>query len=630
MLGAVGCDRSIPLSDLETEENRREKALQNLRVETHLPHELPEWPEGLPKRTIRILASKGFFDRYELFSPENEEHIEACERGFYSKNEEGEYDRAYPQSEEEQLAFYVRVKPHSIEDFEDAYGVIVDVDELHGHLSFNTPHLASQSTTASSEHGHAHSEPEAEHGAEDEASHPEAKGEATHSEISSGTIESHSDATVEGSHEIEVDAYDYDIVLSPRYEISPLVDEESTALLSFSELGFARLGEILSSTERLLAKTPEDTDFEYSVPLFWRTFGLFYDMGEVPKPPRELRDFFEVELNERNWGTISFVDNMEISVGMAIYYLMLLSVDEYERETESVRQFLAAFDAIRAQIGDVGRDELRLKLGDLMERFSSLEKLRDTKNAQFSAHSDSFEHDVKSLLKTVAQSTNSLAKHVEGIIEKKGGSHLDSGRDKMEQVMKNAINLIKKCVIYGVHFRRAEDFDSHQKEENLITFGAGDEGVFAMAKNRGIRFVMPDSGAFVVLEVLVVPNRMGDLDLESEEEIAASKFSPKQIQLETERRKRTKFFLGYLFQAGVMADLTAFNLRANTSIEARSYLSPELLHSSIYTLPPIDRMLFIPIRHEEVHHALQMEWDGLRALEESIGRLDLQRLPLNR
>ena len=633
-LGATSCDRSVPLSDLDLEENRREQALQNLRVETHVPHELPEWPEGVPKRTIRILASKGFFDRFELFNPKNEEHIEACERGFYAKNEDSEYDLTNPQSEEEQVGLYVRVKPHSIEDFEEAYGVIVDVDEMHGHLSFDKPNLdlASITPKTSPDHGHAHSEPVEEQNDEADDAHSEEEGHVPHGhgESATGTTDSHEDVSGGGGHEGEVNAFDYDIVLSPRYEISPLVEEEPTSLLSFAELGFARLDEILASTERLLAETEEDSGFHYSIPLFWRTFGLFYDMGEVPKPPRELRDFFEIELNPRNWGTISFVDNMEISVGMAIYYLLLLPADEYEQEAESVRQFLTAFEAIREKSREAGRDEVRLKLRQLLESFSSLEKLRDTKNAQFSAHNDSFEHDVESLLKTVTQSTNSLAKHVEGIIETGGASQLASERVKMEKVMKDAINLIKKCVIYGVHFRRPENFDTRQQDENLITFGAGDEGVFAMAKNRGIRFVMPDSGSFVVLEVLVVPNRLGDLDLTSEEAIAASQFTPEQIKLEVERRRRTKFFLGYLLQAGVMADLTAFNLRANISIDARSYLSPELLHSSIYTLPPIDRMLFIPIRHEDVHHALQLEWDELRALEESVGKLDLQRSSISR
>ena len=620
LIGSVGCGRIIPLTDLDVEDDRRQDALNNLQVETHVPFKLYPWPEGLPKRAIRVLAGPKFFDRFVGFLPDNEDHIEACERGFYSKDEAGEYKRAYPKTDEERQILYVRLKPRSILDFEKQYGVVIEIDEMQGHLSFEKP-VALVGNTARDE---SNSEPVL---LDADSSAPNKTEDLLPVGDSSVPPGKPSHGSGSEAHPEISNAFDYDIVLSPRYEISPLLEEEPSSLLPFSELGFARLEEILESSERLFAVNPEDPDYRYSIPLFWRTFGLFYDMGRVPKPPRNLKDFFEVELIEANWGRISFVDNMEITVGMAIYYLMLLSPEEYKFETESTKQFLAGFEAIQARSDKVERDDLRLRVGRLLRQYSELEKLRDSKNSQFGVHRLSFSHEVDSLMATAAHPTNSIAKHVDGIIESVGGKEKEAERDRMAVMIKDAFNLIKKCVIYGGHFRPGETFDTGGNEENLITFGAGDEGVFAMAKNRGIRFVMPDSGTFVVLEVLVVPNRLGDLDLENDEAIARSGFTPRQIELELERRRRTKFFLGFLLQAGVMADLTAFNLRANTSLTARSFLSPELLHSSIYTLPPIDRMLYIPIRNEVVHHSLQDQWDALKEFERSIPKFDFRRVP---
>jgi spermidine/putrescine-binding protein len=359
----------------------------------------------------------------------------------------------------------------------------------------------------------------------------------------------------------------FDLLLLPSHWLLQIAEKKL-----LHPLGGAGIDDLRRIREDFLmsfSPVPPSVNLIYLLPYFRTTYGIYYNIATNPNPPSSWEECFLYAEDYHNWDGVYYLDDPEVTLSIA--GLLVASLEHTEKTN-----LVATVDKLIGQVKSLADGSSQVDLSEL--RKSYLEEANFSsdvlKDERLDFHSSTFREPGP----RYGQS-------------KGGGGYVLSESDLLL-----ATRLINKGLVFGADFREENEdpttngalgpwsmIVSHSRD----AFGQGDP-------QEHIDYVIPDDGTIVSIEAFAIPEG-----------------------LTSERMRSVTAFFNFMMLRPVAASVAVFSERATLIPGATAYVPAEMANSAVYTLPPRERMFFLPLWPVD---ALSLQWERILAFKETVAR----------
>lgn len=373
----------------------------------------------------------------------------------------------------------------------------------------------------------------------------------------------------------------FDLVFGPRTILPMLLNQEHLA--PFSADALTRASQPFRYIAEVLAHRPADVDLEFCLPYSWRPVGIGYNENMVSGSPEQWSEAMEFERNERFWDRVWLRRDPFILLGLGVLYRDRMPSVQRAAEVQSTSELIAAVEALAA--GDMAPEHKAAALRELRHRYAK-PAIDEREGRKFGIHSADF---------TTADSERFQFQRLKHMVT----NRVEQSRFHEEQDVRDAANLLKRLLVFGADFSLGSGIPLDVENEDWVfDLGSSGDPFAGMRVHSTYDFSIPTANAPLELDVFILPDSRSELS-----------------------RRTAQFLVDYLLIPEVAASMTAFNLKATFVRDAVAFLPVEITNSSVYALPSLEDVVFLPIIEEDVDH-LRLHWRGVLEFRELVRSID--------
>ena len=374
---------------------------------------------------------------------------------------------------------------------------------------------------------------------------------------------------------------EFDLVFGPRTMLPVLLDHQEVA--PFSADALTRSGSPLRFISEVLAHRPADLDLEFSLPYAWRPVGIGFNERMASHTPEQWSDALEFERNERYWDRVWLRRNPFILLGLAVMYRDELSTEELARSRQSTRELIEEVQSLAEPDNPVANKASAFR--ELRHRFAKPE-LDDGSHRNYDIHDADFT--------TKETSKYEFQRYRHMVTNQVHESHFHTHTEIAE-----AADYLKRLLVFGAHLTEGAGTPLDVENEDWVyDIGSSGDPYVGMRVHSTYDYAVPSARAPLELDVFILPEGR------------------------PERSRRTaEFLVDYLLIPEVAASMTAFNLKATFVREAIAFLPVSLTNSSVYSLPSLEDVVYLPIIRDSADQ-LREHWESVLEFEQQVRSID--------
>ncbi len=360
---------------------------------------------------------------------------------------------------------------------------------------------------------------------------------------------------------------DTELLLVPSYWL--LAASKSERFFPLADLNIERLDVIQEDFLVGFSPIPPGLDINYHLPYFRTSFGIYYNLANVTSPPAAWEDCFMFTGVRQLWDSIHFLNDAEVTLSIAAILTSNLTKPHREQLVEKTDELIGK---LRSASGEITAEKLQTLRAEYAK---SLELVLEG--------DDGLRLDL----------------HPGGFREDSGGAELGADQPMLElseDDLTIATRLLQFGLIFGADLRdeMTHPDDSVLDKWSMLVSHSRDL-IGKDDPHADIHYVIPEEGTLLVLETLAVPTGLANERLELVSEL-----------------------INFLIRKPVAASVSVFAARASMIPGAAAFVPAEVANSPIYSLPPRDRMHFLPLFAPE---SLSQQWTEILEFQSEVAAI---------